>query len=233
LISQLTDKDLDTILKDGFIANQHAALHVIPFNPDPSHYIGRIKNLTIDANLYQSVIELIQKSISEDSIIMHFISDFIMSYHDLIPQPVFKSGNATNWIIGSIRAYQIQCDGKIGKENTQWKWYMHTPTRVQEQVEHWIKTLAKLTFDAGIFGVGETITCTNCTRCKSTNHTDTECPFTRRSQFVPSKPTRTPNNNNTGGGGRGKRKNDSDNDKGKKRQKLDNFPIHSQITVPS
>jgi hypothetical protein len=214
LISQLTDKDLGIILKDGFIANQHAALHVIPFNPDPSHYIGRIKNLTIDANLHKSVVELIQKSISEDSTAMHFISDFLMSYHDLIPHPVFKSGNATNWTIGSIRAYNIQCDGQIGKENTQWKWYIHTPTRVQEQVEHWINTLAKITFDAGIYGVGETITYTNCTRCKSTNHNDTECPFTKRSQFVLPQPTKTPNNN-TGGGGRGKKGNNSGNDKGK------------------
>lgn len=175
LISQLAEKDLDKILAQGFITNEHASLHVIPFSPDPSHYIGRIKNLTIEPNLHQTVVKLIQKTISEDSVTMDFIVNFVTTYHDTIPPLVLKSSSTINWIINSVRAYHIQSEGRLGIEHSQWKWYIYTPTRIQERAELWLKTLAAISFDATIYGVGDTITNTKCTRCKSTNHTDLEC----------------------------------------------------------
>jgi hypothetical protein len=197
LVSQLSEEGLNRILIQKFISNQHASLHVMPFSPPPSHYIGRIKNLTLDANLHQSVVKLIQKSINEDSTTINFIA----VHHDLIPTPVIKHGSAVNWIINSIKAFHIQSDGLIGKPYSQWKWYIFTPTRSQEFVDKWTKTLASITFDAEIFGVGETVTSHKCTRCKSTNHANTECPFTNLSQFINPLPAKRPTNTTRGGRG--------------------------------
>jgi hypothetical protein len=204
LISQLSEEDLDTITNEGFIANQHAVLHVIPFSPNPSHYIGRIKNLTLEPTHHKSVTKLIQDSIREDASTMKFITDFISTHHDFLPQAVFRSGTAVKWVVNSVKAYHIQKDGEVGVENSQWKWYIYTPTSTVELVDKWIKTLAKVTFDAKIYGVGETITDTKCPRCKSTNHSTLECPFTNRSQFTPPLPTNRPPTNARGGRG-GKR----------------------------
>ena len=204
LVSRLSEESLNIILKEGFIANQHAVLHIIPFTPDPSHYIGRIKNLTLDTNLHQSVVKLIQSSISEDTTTMNYICDFVVAHHDLIPKEVTIHRNTVDWLLNSIRAYHIQKDGQIGKAYSQWKWYIFTPTKNREHAEQWARTLAKVTFNAGIFGFGETTTDTRCTRCKSTNHVDSECPFTKRSQFVPSPPSKRPSNSTRGN--RGQRK---------------------------
>ena len=202
LISQLTEKDLDKILNDEFITNEHASLHIIPFSPDPSHYIGRIKNLTIDPNLHQTVVKLIQRTISEDSVTTDFIVNFVTTYHDTIPPLILKSGTAINWIINSVKAYHIQSEGRLGMEHSQWKWYIFTPTRIQERVEQWTRTLAKISFDATIYGVGDTLTNIKCARCKSTNHSDNECPFTQHSDFIVPKTTAEPSNPRGGRGGR-------------------------------
>jgi hypothetical protein len=98
LISQLSEEDLDIILKEGFIANQHAVLHVIPFTPNPSHYIGRIINITVDATHHRAMVKLIQNSLTEDSTTMKFITDFISVHHDFLPPGVFRSGNTVNWV---------------------------------------------------------------------------------------------------------------------------------------
>jgi hypothetical protein len=158
------------------------------------------------------MVKLIRTSINEDSTTINFIADFITVHHDSIPTEVFKQGCAVDWIINSIKAYHIQSDGLIGKPFSQWKWYIFTPTRSQEFVEKWIKTLANVTFDAGIFGVGETTTSHKCTRCKSTNHANSECPFTNLSQFINPLPTKKPTNNTRGGRGgrRGNNRNTRD-----------------------
>ena len=201
LISQLTEESHDTIIKVGFIANQHAVLHVIPFTPKPSHYIGRIKNLTLDATLHHKVVKLIQKTLSDDTATMDYITTFIANHHDLIPKDVFKSRSAVNWVIKSVRAFNIQSEGQVGKEYSQWNWYIFTPTSIQEHVERWISTLAKVRFDSGIFGVGKTILNTKCSRCKSTNHFDVECPFTNRSPFIDATPTKKSQVSSRGGRG--------------------------------
>ena len=204
LISKVTEEGLDTLLRDKFISNEHASLHVIPFNPPPSNYIGRIKNLTLDATSHQTVTRLIRNSIMDDNMTTNFITDFISAHHDLIPPTVLKNGTSINWILDSIRAYHIYRDGIMDKPYSHWKWYIQSPTAAQEHAEKWTKTLAKVKFDAGIYGVGETTNNTKCTRCKSTNHSDTECPFTQRSQFVSPHPTRGTANKSRGGRG-GKR----------------------------
>ena len=205
MISGLSEENLDILLKEKFISNQHATLHVLPFDPPPSHYIGRIKNLTHDASRQDSVIRLIQKSIDEDSTVKSFIDDFITTHNDNMPRSVMRRDYPADWIINTVRAFHIQSEKRHGKPYSQWNWYIYTPTRAQEHVDTWIKTLATVQFDAIALGVGETVLNLKCTRCKSTNHVDSECPFTGRTPFIPSPPpTYNPSNPSRGGRG-GKR----------------------------
>ena len=204
LVSGLSEEGLDTILNDAFIENQHAVLHVIPFPPGPSHYIGRIKNLTYDTDCYHTVTKLIFNSILEDASTMKYITDFVTAHHDLIPNEIRKRNIAVDWVLSSIKAFHIQKDNLIGIENSQWKWYIYTPTETEDHVTRWTQTLAGLTFNAGVYGIGETVTDIKCSRCKSTNHNHVECPFSKRSQFISPLPTKKPNTNTRGGRG-GKR----------------------------
>ena len=165
MISGLAEENLDIILRDKFISNQHATLHVLPFDPPPSHYIGRIKNLTHDASKQDSVIRLIQRSIEEDPTVRGFMDEFIAEHNDNMPRSVMRKNHPTEWVINSVRAFHIQSEKKPGKPYSQWNWYIYTPTRIQDQVDSWIKTLATVQFDTIALGVGETITHLKCTRC--------------------------------------------------------------------
>ena len=213
LVSGLSEEGLDTILRDKFIENQHAVLHIIPFLPGPSHYIGRIKNLTYDTDDHHTVTQLIHSSILEDASIMKYITDFVTAHHDLIPSKVRKRNTAIDWILSSIKVFHIQKDDLIGIENSQWKWYIFTPTSSEDHVTRWTQTLAGLTFNMGVYGVGETVTDIKCSRCKSMNHNHVECPFSKRSQFILPLPTKKPNTNTRGG--RGGRRGGSSNNRGR------------------
>ncbi|KAF9782883.1 hypothetical protein BJ322DRAFT_1022413 [Thelephora terrestris] len=203
MITGLSEENLNTILANRFISNQHATLHVLPFDPPPSHYIGRIKNLTHDTDRQDSVICLIQNSIDTDSTVKSFIEEFIRTHNDNLPRSVLRKSYPLDWILSTVRAFPIQSEKKHGKPYSQWNWYIFTPTRIQEHVDEWIKTLATVQFDAITLGVGETITNLKCTRCKSTNHINSECPFTGRTPFVPTLTAPTNNAPSTSRGGRG------------------------------
>lgn len=207
LISNLSEESIDLICAESFISNTHATLHVLRFDPPPSHYVGRIRNLTHDASQRQAVESLIKETILTKPDIKCFILDFTASHHDLIPHEVLDHGNILTWTVDSIRAYHIQKEGKPGKSNSQWKWYIFTPTRDPEHVATWTTTLLGIEFNASAFGWGDSIADHKCVRCKSTNHTEDECPFTKRSDFVqpPLNNRKTGDHSRGGRRGRGNR----------------------------
>ena len=187
LVSSLSEENIDIICSEKFIANRHAALHVIRFNPPPSHYIGRIRGITYDAEDRETVEELIRSTITNSNT-KSFIKEFTATNNNLIPKTVIDSGCTVEWIIDSVRAYHVQADGEQGKDYSQWRWYIFTPTDVPKQTQTWTKTLLELSFNAKVFGWGDTKTDYKCSRCKSTNHSDKECPFSMRSNFVQPSP---------------------------------------------
>ena len=187
LVTKLSEENLDTIIKDKFISNHYATLHVLPFSPHPSHYIGRIRNLTYSEREQKTVIALIQKTLDESSTVKNFIDEFTASHHDLIPHSISRRGKSREYIIKSARAFFIESGGIASKANYQWNWYILTPTTTPEHIETWTKFFADLIFNAGVHSVGDTVTTLKCLRCKSTNHTGVECPFTKRSDHI--KPT--------------------------------------------
>lgn len=177
LLSGLSRTHTDRLIDMGFAPDPLESFHIIPFNPLPSHYVGRIRNIALDANHQQTVTDLIQRTIRDNAVIMSYISDFVSTHNDLIPDLVVESRNATEWIVRSVRAYHRQNDNKVGKAHTHWNWYIFSPTRDQARVTEWTQKFQPLRFNAKVHGIGETFMDTVCTRCKSTNHTNAECPF--------------------------------------------------------
>lgn len=205
LVTRLSEENLDTIIKDRFISNHHATLHVLPFSPHPSHYIGRIKNLTFAEKQQKNVIALIQQTLEDSSTVKNFIDDFTSAHHDLIPGSVYRRGKTRDYIIKSARAFYIEGEGISSKAYYQWNWYILTPTKEQEHIASWTKFFADIIFNAGVHGVGDTVTTLKCTRCKSTNHVEVECPFSKRSDHIRSPPSNNKPTRNTRGGRGGKR----------------------------
>ena len=72
---------------------------------------------------------MIKNAIYNDTTARNFIIDFISTNNDLIPMVVIQQGGALDWIIRLVRAYNIQNGGNPGKANSQWKWYIYTPTQ--------------------------------------------------------------------------------------------------------
>ncbi|KAF9781536.1 hypothetical protein BJ322DRAFT_1022947 [Thelephora terrestris] len=177
MVSALSEENLDILLHDCFISNQHTSLH----------------NLTYDPDRQSSVVNLIQRSIDSDPTVKSFINEFLRAHNDNTPCSVMRRSYPTDWIISTVQAFPIQSEGKHSRPYSQWNWYIFTPIRIQEHVETWIKTLATVQFNAIAPGVGETVTNLKCTRCKSTNHVDSECFFTGRTPYVPT-PLAPPNN---------------------------------------
>lgn len=204
LISNLSEENIDLICAEGFISNIHATLHVLRFDPLPSHYVGRIRNLLHEPNQKQSVETLIRDTILSKPDVRSFILDFTASHHDLIPHEVLNHGDALTWTVNSVRAYHIQNGGKPGKSKSQWKWYIFTPTKDPEHVATWTATLLQVEFNATVLGWGDSLADHKCTRCKSTNHTEDECLFTKRSDFIQPPPTNRKAGDRTRGGHRGR-----------------------------
>lgn len=163
--------------------------------------------MTYEANRQHTIENIIKDALYSDPVIKEFISDFITSYHDNIPGTVIRNGEALNWLIDSVKVYHIQNGGDPGKHNSQWKWYIFTPTRDQDQVVNWTKRLLQLPIRASVYGYGEVLDHHKCARCKSRNHEANECPFTKRSQFIPTPTTPKVTGNNTRGGTRGRGRN--------------------------
>ena len=202
LLCDISGKNLQTLLADGFIANQHASLHIIPFDPPPSHYIRRICNFTFLPRLRSSVNKVIRDTLSENLTIKTLLDTILVTHNDLVPRTVLQQGYAREWIIGSARAFHIQSEKQPSKAFSHWNWYIQSPTKNLTQVNKWKTALAALNFDALRFGVGSTIANLVCTRCKLTNHNKVECPFTEL-PFVPAPPNdRPPTTTNRGRGGK-------------------------------
>jgi len=184
LVSNLSEESTDLICVEGFISNVHTTLHILHFDPLPSHYVERIRNLLHEANQKQSIKTLIRETILTKPNIRGFILDFTASHHDLIPHEVLTHGNILTWTVNSVRAYHIQSGGKLGKSKLQWKWYIFTPMKDPEHVATWTMTLLEVKFNTTVFGWGDSVADHKCTRCKLTNHTEDECPFTKQSDFI-------------------------------------------------
>jgi len=201
LVTKLSEENLDTIIKDRFISNHFTTLHILPFSPHPSHYIGRIRNLTYSEKQQKAVTTLIHRTLEDSSTVKNFIDEFTSSHHDLIPGSIVRRGKTREYIIKSARAFFIESGGISSKAHYQWNWYILTPTKKQEYTEPWTKFFADVIFNAGVQGVGDTITSLKCPRCKSTNHTEVECPFTKRSDHIKPPPSHQPARNTRGGRG--------------------------------
>jgi len=204
LVTGLSEESVDMICEEAFISNKHATIHILRFNPKPAHFIGRIRNLTYEPSRSHTIESLIKDTIRADPNVKEFITTFAARHNDLLPPTVTRNDEALEWIIESVKVYSIQNGGNPSKAHIQWKWYIFTPTCDPEQVANWTKILLDLPIRAGVYGHGETLTSHRCARCKSTNHTPEECPFTKRSKYIadagaPKTPT-----SNTRGGGRGR-----------------------------
>ena len=206
LVTGLSEENADYICDEAFISNKHATIHVLRFNPTPSHYVGRIRNLTYKPSQCKTIEALIRAAIHEDPNIREFITKFTTSYNDLVPPSVTQSGEMLAWIVDSVKVYDIQNSGTPGRPHTQWKWYIFTPTRIPEQVANWTRTLLELPIHASVFGYGKILTDHKCVRCKSTNHSSEECTFDKQSNFInTTSTTKAPGNIPRGGGkGRGR-----------------------------
>ena len=79
---------------------------------------------------------------------MNYISDFISTHNDLIPDLMVESRNATKWIVCSVRAYHKQNDNRTGKAHTHWNWYIFSPTCDQACVAEWTQKFQPLTLGA-------------------------------------------------------------------------------------
>ena len=204
LITGLTEESVDTICDVAFISNKHASIHILRFDPKPSHYIGRIHNLTFNPSKGPTIESIIKASIHEDPILKEFITDFAAEHNDLLPLSIVLSDGVLDWIVNSVKVYHIQNNSTPGKSNTQWKWYIYTPTRDPEHVANWTKTLAKVPIRASVFGHGEVLMTHKCARCKSTNHDPNECPFEKRSRYIGPMNAPKPPSSSSRGGGRGR-----------------------------
>jgi len=202
LVSRISDTAIDRICAEKFISNKYGTIHVLPFDPPPSNYIGRIRHLTYEASRQKDVEDIVKDCIRQDPRVRDFMSEFITTHNDRIPPTVPNRSLILDWLIDTSRVYHIQDGGTPGKAHTQWKWYIFTPTADQEHVNTWTQNLTRLSIKAGIYGHGEVLTNHKCTRCKSTNHTAGECPFSKHSQFVPPPPTPRASTNNSRGGSR-------------------------------
>ena len=204
LVTGLSEESVDMICEETFISNKHATIHILRFNPKPSHYIGRIRNLTYEPSKNHTIETLIKNTIRSDPNVKEFITTFTTRHNDLLPPAVVRNDEALEWIIESVKVYSIQNGGNPSKAHTQWKWYIFTPTCDPEQVANWTKTLLELPIRAGVYGHGETLISHRCARCKSTNHTPEECPFTKHSKYITVAGTPKTPTSNTRGGGRGR-----------------------------
>ena len=158
LVTCISEENLDYLCAEGFISNKHATLHVLHYNPQPSHYIGRICHLTYNGTHRTTVKSVIRNTIYNDTTARNFILEFTAIHNDLIPTTVTAQGEILDWTIRSIRAYHIQNGGNPGKVNSQWKWYIYTPTQDPEHTATWNKSLLSVPINASVHSWGETIT---------------------------------------------------------------------------
>jgi len=186
LITGLSEEDMGALTALEFISNANASIHILPFTPPPSDYVARIMDLTFAAGDREAVIDLIKKSIRSHESARSFMEDFITNDNDRIPPDILESGGALEWIIDSVQAYHVLVGGDLRPDNSliHWRWYIHTPTSTPERALIWTRSLLQLEFNAVVDGYGRHTSAFKCRGCKSTSHSDEECPFPKRAPLL-------------------------------------------------
>jgi hypothetical protein len=105
-VTDLSEDNRDLLVSMGFVSNMHFGIQILPFSPPPSNYVSSIRGLTWRKKTDASVVEdLIRSTLESNTTTKRFITNFVNTKNDCIPEDTIRRGLGVEWIVASVHAY--------------------------------------------------------------------------------------------------------------------------------